>query len=293
MTIISPLEIAHKDREILYPDIADSRLHEVMRRLLETWEHPVICGKQSDIASYASLVEQWLKYYEVSDTDDVLQVASQLVWEWKFYGCVAGNTSTTREVIRNYIKNIWVAQDIERISSYFLFLRDQEYFIYADAGIQINPSAEELAEIGYLTIQSARMYDMSPRVAFLSFSTAGSWGDTPEIRKVQEATELLQKRIQTENIDDVIIEGEIQFDAAYIPEIGKQKHPNTQLIEPANIFIFPNLESANIAYKITERLWWYQAIWPIIQWLKHPANDLSRGCSVDDIILMHHITKNQ
>ena len=153
-------------------------------------------------------------------------------------------------------------------------------FIYADAGIVPDPTASELADIA---ISSARMakilLDDQPKIAMLSYSTKGSGGSGKSIQKVQEAVRLVMQREP-----DLLIDGEIQVDCAVVPEIAQRKDPDSRIKGRANIFIFPNLDAGNISYKLTQRLAKARAIGPLIQGLKKPASDLSRGCDFQDII---------
>jgi len=291
--LIDSLSQQNKDKQIIYPDIDDSRVVQAVFELQKLWENPIVCWKKSELELYEDFIKKWWICYEVPHDEDNLIYAAKLLSEWKVDGFIAGNISTTSDTVRTLIKNVWSWEDISRISSHFFFGRDDGMMLFSDAGIQIDPDAEQLAEIWYLTIQSALGYGLIPRVAMLSFSTSGSGWDHPKALKVREATKILRERLQKKWLWDIPLEWEIQFDAAFIPEIGKRKNPETSLTQSANVFIFPDLDSANIAYKITERLAGYTALWPIIQWLAKPGNDLSRWCSVQDIIAMHHITKNQ
>lgn len=291
--LLQQLEQTNKDKKIVYPDIDDSRVCDAVMRLLEIWENPVLCWKKSELVSYKDFISNGWAYFEVPDEEENVVFAAQKLAAWEVDGFVWWNISTTTEVVKALIKNVGSREWISRISSHFLFGRDKELFLYSDAGIQIDPDAEKLAEIGELTIQNARVYGIDPRVAFLSFSTSWSGWNHPKALKMRDAANILREKLKAVWDMDTPVEWEIQFDAAYVPDVWKRKNPDTALILPANVFIFPDLDSANIAYKITERLWWATAIGPIIQWLAKPANDLSRGCSVEDIIAMHHITKNQ
>jgi phosphate acetyltransferase len=207
-------------------------------------------------------------------------------------GTVNGAITTTGEVVKKAIQIIGLHSDSEIVSSFFIMSsttnQNPKTYLFADCALVVEPTAEQLSYIAYDTIKNAKQLLQQPiRTAMLSFSTQGS-AQHPEAQKVSEATMLLKKRLPDECID-----GEIQFDAAIVPEICTQKYSNSQTQGNANIFIFPNLSAGNIGYKITQRLGDFTAIGPILQGLKKPANDLSRGCSVDDIINLAIITASQ
>jgi phosphate acetyltransferase len=162
--------------------------------------------------------------------------------------------------------------------------RKNSLYLFADCGVQIDPDAKELAEIATLTIRSAKSYGIKPKVAMLSFSTHGS-AKHPHVQKVKDATTIAKKKNK-----NVVIEGEMQFDAAFVPEIRKQKAPESRLKGVPNIFIFPDLQAGNICYKVVQHLSHFDAIGPIVQGLRSPVNDLSRGCNVKEVVLAAAIT---
>ncbi len=203
-----------------------------------------------------------------------------------FDGFVAGAAITTRDVAKAAIYCIGPREGISTISSSSVVvlpdknLGSNGVFIFADAGIVPDPTAEQLCDIVISTVDSARMLlDDEPKVAMLSYSTKGSGGSGESVKKVQTATELVVRRMP-----DLLIDGEIQVDCAVIPEIAKRKDPKTRIKGRANVFIFPNLDSGNIAYKIIERLAKARAIGPLLQGLRKPVSDLSRGCDSQDIV---------
>ena len=178
-------------------------------------------------------------------------------------------------------------QGMKRASSVFVMAWPDRVCFYADCSMNIAPDAETLAEIGRASAQSARAFGHEPRVAFLSFSTRDSAKDA-SIDRIKEAVALVR---QAE--PGLLVDGEIQFDAAFLPEVAKKKCPDSPLEGRANVFIFPDLNSGNIAYKITERLGGARAIGPIFQGLNKPVNDVSRGCSVQDFADVAAITALQ
>ena len=203
-----------------------------------------------------------------------------------FDGFVAGASTTTRDVAKSAIYCIGPRKDTPTVSSSSIVIApDKNFgsngvFIYADAGIVPDPTPEQLRDITIASIKLARLLlDDKPRVAMLSYSTKGSGGSGKSIEKVREATKLV-----IEKEPDLLIDGEVQIDCAMVPEVAKRKDPGSKIKGRANVFIFPNLDAGNIAYKLTERLAKACVIGPLLQGLKKPASDLSRGCNSQDIV---------
>lgn len=217
--------------------------------------------------------------------DDNLLLASLMVRLGHADGCVAGSIATTASVIRAGLYGVGTPATVDGksvsklVSSFFLMQLPDRCLTYSDAGVVPDPDQQQLAEIA---VEAARNHELltgeTARVAMLSFSTKGS-AHHDRVTKVQKATEIA-KQLNP----DLLIDGELQFDAAFVPEIAARKAADSKVAGRANVFVFPDLDSGNIAYKITERLGGAIALGPLVQGLAKPCMDLSRGCSADDIV---------
>jgi len=201
-------------------------------------------------------------------------------------GMVSGLNSETKPFLPSF-EIIRMQEGLRRASSLFVMTWPERVAFYADCAMNISPDAETLAEIGRTTARSARAFGHEPRVAFLSFSTRDSAHDA-SVDRVKEAVALVRKADP-----ELLVDGEMQFDAAVVPEVARKKCPDSPLEGRANVFIFPDLNSGNIAYKITERLGGARAFGPLFQGLRKPVNDVSRGCSVQDFADVAVITAVQ
>ncbi len=215
----------------------------------------------------------------VATMKNPLFFGAMLVREGKANGSVAGSISTTGDVLRAAIQVIGMKEGISIVSSFFLMIFPKKIFSFADCAVVPNPTADQLADIAITTAENHRkLVGDEPRVAMLSFSTKGS-AKHEMVDKVVHATEIAKRKDPHLKID-----GDLQLDAAIIPDVAKRKSPASAVAGDANVLIFPDLNAGNIGYKMAQRLGGADALGPIVQGLKKPAFDLSRGCSVQDIV---------
>ncbi len=223
-----------------------------------------------------------------------LVFAAMMVREGLADGTAGGAVHTTSDTVRAALQVIGKAGDAALVSSFFLMVLPENHpagprgLIFSDCGLVIDPPAEDLAAIARQAAASARsLLDEPPRVAMLSFSTYGS-ARHASVTKVAEATAIAKAAAP-----ELIIDGDLQFDAAFVPSVAASKAKGSPLEGRANVFIFPNLDAGNIGYKIAQRIGGATAIGPVLQGLAKPANDLSRGCTADDILNIIAVTAVQ
>ena len=236
------------------------------------------------------------KMFEVRKGKTSLEDCKKLLQGRNYYGVMmlydgecdallGGATYSTADTVRPALQIIKTKPTSKIVSSCFLMQKEgTESLIFADCAINVNPSSEELKDIAKDSAVSARAFDIDPKVAFLSFSSKGS-AKSEESQKVIDAVNLLKE--EGANFD---FDGELQFDAAFVESVGKQKAKDSKVAGKANVFVFPTLDAGNIGYKIAQRLGGYEALGPILQGINKPINDLSRGCNEEDVYKMSIIT---
>jgi phosphate acetyltransferase len=314
MDIISQFRMTARDKKkkIVFPEGEEERVVKAASFLeKENLVRPILLGDAKNINDIAKVnqlnisgieiinpvnsvyLNAWSNvYYEMRKHKNVTKEQAEKIVKLPLFfgafmlkeniadGAVAGSINTTGDVLRAGIQIVGLAQSVDIVSSSFLMVfKDGSILTFADCAVIPDPDENQLASIA---ISSARTHERlagtDPKIAMLSFSTKGS-AQHPHVQKVVNATELVKQKSPNLKID-----GELQFDSAYVENIGRRKAPGSEVAGHANVYIFPDLDAGNIGYKITQRLAGAEAIGPIIQGLQKPYNDLSRGCSVDDII---------
>lgn len=315
--------IEGKNRVIVFPEGEDVRIVSAVAKLQEEGIiKPILLGKKEDIekaAKEANVTLEGVLQIDPETSEDYERFVSEfvtlrkgkateeqaretlkdpnyfgtmMVQSGKADGMVSGAIHSTGDTIRPALQIIKTRPGVSRISGSMVMLgpEGQRYYM-ADIAVNITLEAEALAEIAIVSGEQAKMFGIDPKVAMLSFSTNGS-AQSPETEKMALATKLAKELAEKNNVD-FPIDGELQFDAAIAPEVGKLKFPGSKVAGEANVFIFPSLEAGNIGYKIGQRLGGYEAIGPILQGLNKPVNDLSRGCNAEEVYKTAIVTAAQ
>ncbi|MBB6283034.1 phosphate acetyltransferase [Geobacillus subterraneus] len=311
-------KVAGTRRKIVFPEGTDDRILTAASRLAaEQVLQPIVLGDEQTIkaraaglglpfdgvdivdprgyAEFDQLVSAFVERRKGKVTEEAARellldenyFGTMLVYTGAADGLVSGAAHSTADTVRPALQIIKTKPGIRKTSGVFIMVRGEETYVFADCAINIAPDSQDLAEIAVESARSAAMFGLHPRVAMLSFSTKGS-ASSPETEKVAEAV-----RLAKEMAPDLILDGEFQFDAAFVPEVAKKKAPGSVIQGDANVFIFPSLEAGNIGYKIAQRLGGFEAVGPILQGLNKPVNDLSRGCSAEDAYKLALITAAQ
>lgn len=289
-------QAGQKIKSIVLPEYEDSRMLEAAKIIqLEALAKPIVLTPESiDKNQKERYIKEYYELYQSKDIDldtvkklfsDNLYYAAMMTREGKADGLVAGSIHTTADVARACIRCIGLDERFTIASSCFIMdVPNCQYgnngtFIFADCGVIPDPNARQLSCIAITAAELAgKVLKIIPRIAFLSYSTKGS-AKTKSAEKIAEALSLLKTLSPA-----LLADGELQADAAIVPDVAEIKCPDSPINGEANVLIFPNLEAGNIGYKLTQRLSSCRAIGPLFLGLNKPASDLSRGCSVDDIV---------
>lgn len=311
-------KIKGKNLRIVFPEATDERILKAAVRLQqENLVEPVFLGAAEEIqkaALAAGVTTSQIKILDPNNYSDFEQMVdafverrhgkntkeqaqkmlrdpnyfgTMLVYLGQVDGMVSGAVHPTGDTVRPALQIIKVKPGLTRTSGAFIMQKDDQRYLFADCAININPNSQELAEIAVTSAKTAQLFDIDPKVALLSFSTKGS-AKSDEVTKVAEAAKLAQQMDP-----DLALDGELQFDAAFVPKVAQQKAPNSTVAGQATVFVFPELQSGNIGYKIAQRFGGFEAIGPVLQGLNKPVSDLSRGCNEEDVYKLSLITAAQ
>ena len=311
-------KVAGKGVKIVFPEGMDERILTAVQKLADGKVlHPIVVGKKEEVEAKAKelgltldgvdvydphtyegfeeLVQAFVERRKGKATEEQARKAlldenyfgTMLVYKGLADGLVSGAAHSTADTVRPALQIIKTKEGVKKTSGVFIMARGEEQYVFADCAINIAPDSQDLAEIAIESANTAKMFDIEPRVAMLSFSTKGS-AKSDETDKVSEAV-----RIAKEKAPELVLDGEFQFDAAFVPSVAAKKAPDSVIKGDASVFVFPSLEAGNIGYKIAQRLGNFEAVGPILQGLNQPVNDLSRGCNAEDVYNLALITAAQ
>lgn len=313
------IEVKEKHPSIVFPEGEDERVLKAAFRLKEeNILEPIVLGKRSEVEGAAKAIGKdlaninFIDPAEAKDIDEMAQTFFErrkgkitledakalllkdvnyfgtiLVYMKKADGLVSGAAHATSDTVRPALQIIKMKEGYKKTSGVFVMVKGSERYIFADCAINIAPDSNDIAETAILSNMTAKSFGVDPKIALLSFSTKGS-AKSDETEKVINALEIVKERDAS-----IAVDGELQFDAAFVPTVAEKKAKGSAIAGHANVFIFPSLEAGNIGYKIAQRLGGYDAIGPILQGLNSPVNDLSRGCNSDDVYKLALITAKQ
>lgn len=304
--------------KIVFPEGTDKRiLTAAAEHLKNSYVHPIVIGDADEIKKIADEENLNIEGMEIlnpktSDLSDklakefsevrqgkvTLEQAEDIIENVNYFGTmlvhtgyadglVSGAMHSTPDTVRPALQIIKTKEGVSKTSGIFFMRRGDELYVMGDCAINPTLTAEELAEVAVETAKTTMSFGITPRVALLSFSSKGS-AKTEEAEKVRLATEYAQDKLP-----DTLIDGELQFDAAFVPSVAEKKSPKSPLEGKANVFIFPSLEAGNIGYKIAQRLGGFEAYGPILQGLNKPVNDLSRGTTTEEVYNLALFTATQ
>ena len=313
-------DLKGKNRRIVFPEGSDKRIMGAAVRLkTDGVVDPVLLGSEAELNQVAKDYNFDLSGIEILDPvtypvsdkqamhdsllerrkgkntpeevdkmlEDVSYFGTMLVYMGKVDGMVSGAVHSTGATVRPALQIVKTKPGQKRISGAFIMQKGEERYVFADCAINIELDAETMAAVAIQSAETAKLFGIDPKVAMLSFSTKGSAkGDM--VTKVAEATKLVQAQAP-----ELAVDGELQFDAAFVPEVGTLKAPGSKVAGHANVFVFPSLEAGNIGYKIAQRFGGFEAVGPILQGLNAPIADLSRGTSEEDVYKVALITAAQ
>ena len=310
--------LSGSDMRIVFPEGEDPRvLWAAVEHEKEGMIHPVVIGNRSEIEAAAKeegldiskleivevgnyehfdeLVEKFVERRKGKVDEEGARkqlenpnyLGTMMVYAGYADGMVSGAAHTTGETVLPALQIIKTKPGISRVSGLFVLLRDDERYLFADCAINTEMDAKTMSEVAASTHETGKQFGFDPKVAMLSFSTKGS-AKSDTVKMVEEATNMVK-----EAHPEIKVDGELQFDAAIDPTVAKKKAPGSPVAGQANAFIFPNLECGNVGYKIAQRLGGFTAIGPVLQGLNMPVNDLSRGCSKEEVYQLAVITAVQ